>query len=179
MENDKIEIPDFLKELSVQMNEDPRRATGNQFWQVRCKRFYVTEKGYNEHHFELIGEEGSFYRSDADEGGEAAQCLWDNHNDYCRAYCDEHTVCDDDSLEEWFVVTYEITKEAHYLPDGVSVVFMQEIEDVVWTGLTESAALYFIKRKQHDYPKLYTYVESAYWSPQFRLLQDWIKSLTK
>jgi hypothetical protein len=37
----------------------------------------------------------------------------------------------------------------------------------------------FIERKQHDYPKLYTYAESAYWSPQLRELQDWIKSLTQ
>ena len=64
------------------------------------------------------------------------------------------------------------------LPKGVNRCFVQEAEEIVTTHLTEFGALKFIKRKQHDYPKLYTYVESAYWSPQLRELQDWIIGLT-
>lgn len=64
------------------------------------------------------------------------------------------------------------------LPDDIKKFHMQEIEEVVSTHLTQHEAEWFIKRKQHDYPKLYTYVESAYWSPQLRELQDWVKSLT-
>ena len=63
-------------------------------------------------------------------------------------------------------------------PDAYRVIHLQELYKIVWTGLTEYAANQFINRKQHDYPDLYTYVESAYWSPQLVELQEWIKSLT-
>ena len=64
-------------------------------------------------------------------------------------------------------------------PPDVKKLYMQEIEEVVSTHLTEHDANWFISRKQHDYPPLYTYVVSAYWSPQLRELQDWIIGLTK
>ena len=94
------EIPDFLLEMSEQMNSQPNRCTSHPLWQVRCKRYLITA---------------------------------------------EET---------------------------------EETEEIVTTHLTEADANWFIQRKQHDYPKLYTYVESAYWSPQLRELEDWIKQLT-
>ena len=45
--------------------------------------------------------------------------------------------------------------------------------------LTEEDANWFIKRKQHDYPKLYTYVESLCFCPQMIELRGWIKSLSQ
>ena len=77
-----------------------------------------------------------------------------------------------DFLESFDIEIYD------ELPKGVNKLFVQETEEIVTTHLTEADALWFIKRKQHDYPKLYTYVESAYWSPQLKQLQDWIISLT-
>lgn len=38
------EVPEFLIELSKQMNSDPKRCTSHPFWQVRNKEYLVTEK---------------------------------------------------------------------------------------------------------------------------------------
>ncbi|MDB4326374.1 ead/Ea22-like family protein, partial [bacterium] len=49
---------------------------------------------------------------------------------------------------------------------------------VVKACLTEADANWFIKRKQHDYGKLYTYVYSMCYCPQMIELREWIISLT-
>lgn len=165
----EIEIPDFLLEMSKQMAEQPSRCTSHPFWQVRCKRFVVTEKGYNEHHFVLCDDEGEFFRSDTDHCPNEA--LFERHEAFCRAWAETNEV---DFLEN-----YSFSEWDEELPDGVKMLYVQEVEEVVSTHLTQHDAEGFIKRKQHDYPPLYTWVESAYWSPQFKQLQDWIISLTK
>jgi hypothetical protein len=58
-------------------------------------------------------------------------------------------------------------------------IHLQETEEVVKTCLTEADANWFIQRKQHDYPKLYTYAESMCFCPQMIELRNWIMSLTK
>ena len=168
----KTEVPDFLIELSKQMNSDPNNATAHPFWQVRCKRYVPTADGCSEHHYVLHNEDEDevFYRSDTDSLSDL------------EAYFAEH-------YSAWVVYAVDWNDSnllAKALEDGdfegipfeVSKIPMQEVEEVVSTHLTKSAADRFIARKQHDYPPLYTYTESAYWSPQFRELQDWIKSLT-
>ena len=186
----KTEIPAFLVEMSKQMNSDPSRFTSHPFWQVRCKRYLVTEGGYNESHWEIIDEEGAtLYHSENDESYkdlfehlfkyEAGWLVnWFNYE------CDREVECvageiDDDLFGELYD-EFEDKFDPDYmnLPDEIKKLHMQEVEQVVTTHMTQADAEWFIKRKQHDYPKLYTYVESAYWSPQFKELQDWIKSLT-
>jgi len=163
-----IEIPDFLLEMSKQMSEQPNRSTAHPFWQVRCKRYIITEAGYDEHHWELIDEEfGVIYRSDSDE--DCNTILLERYPEFCSRW---KKLNGDYFLEE-FEVDYD------GLPRGVTKVYLQEIEEIVTTHLTEHDANWFIRRKQHDYPKLYTYVESAYWSPQLKQLQDWVISLTE
>ena len=54
----KADIPQFLIELSKQMNSDPSRGTSHPFWQVRHKDYLITEEGYNEHHWELVDGDG-------------------------------------------------------------------------------------------------------------------------
>ena len=53
------EIPDFLIELSKQMNTNPNRCTAHPFWQVRHKDYIATAEGYNEHHFEIYYDQES------------------------------------------------------------------------------------------------------------------------
>ena len=166
MDTAKIEIPEFLTEMSKQMHMQPNRATADPIWQVRCKRYIVTAPGYNESHWILCDDDGEFYRSDIDNGMRAAEYFKDNY-------------------EGWFTEKLQEIKEDELfdydfedLPDGVSRISVQETEVVVSMHLTEEDANWFIKRKQHDYPKLYTYVESAYWSPQIKELRAWILSLT-
>lgn len=161
----KVEIPDFILEMSEQMKKQPNRATAHPYWQVRCKRFEVTEEGYNDHHWVLVDEDGEFFRSDRDCVCEA---LRERHPEWCRSI--------EDTTGEAFDETLDI--DFGELPDGVNKVFVQEVEQVVTTHLTEHDAKGFIERCQHNYPPLYTYVESAYWSPQIRQLQDWIIALT-
>jgi len=86
-------------------------------------------------------------------------------------------VGEEESFHEYFNFS-EHKASFEDFPDGYKVIHLQEIEKIVWTGLTEQAANQFVNRKQHNYPDLYTYVESAYWSPQLVELQEWIKGLT-
>lgn len=63
--------------------------------------------------------------------------------------------------------------------EGFRLIWVEEYEDVVMGAfLTEQDANWFINRKQHDYPKLYTYVTSMYFSVQMKELRAWIKGLT-
>jgi len=179
----KIEIPDFLLELSQQMNSDPNRCTSHPFWQVRCKRYLPTADGCNEHHYVLFdrSNDGAFYRSDIGDFGDCMSYLMEWHEEWAKEWAITSMRYRIDSpretVHEFF---YDKFTDVYIdeLPECIDKVPMQEAEEVVATHLTQAAAEQFIARKQHDYPPLYTYVESAYWSPQLRELQDWIKSLT-
>lgn len=174
------DLPDFLLEMSQRMNTDDSRCTSHPFWQVRCKRYLVTAEGYNQHHWEIVGEDGIVFRSDIEDMHDLAEYLKEHHSAYFDRVVEDYRDGDDKDPDvsdiEEFVYAFDIDYED--LPEGLTRVFVQEVEEVVWTGLTHDGAEAFIKRKQHDYPPLYTYVESAYWSPELRQLQDWIKSLT-
>jgi hypothetical protein len=170
---EQASLPEFLLEMSRQMREQPSRATAHPFWQVRCKRYLPTEQGYNESHYEVEGDEGPVYSSNTPLSG-LAEYLLEHHESWCRAWASENHEDDadyTDAVSNWIDPEYD-------LPAELTLVYVQEIEEVVTTHLTQAGAEAFIKRKQHDYPKLYTYVESAYWSPQLRELQDWIIGLT-
>ena len=168
--NKKIEIPDFLVELSKQMNSDPVRCTSHPFWQVRCKRLIPTSEEHGDGRFEIIHDCESIFYSELSGDDDFIDYMAENFPDWVNNLKRNQQVEDfEDLYIDWDFLN---------LPSGVDKVYLQEIEQVVWTGLTQSAAEQFIARKQHDYPKLYTWVESAYWSPQLRELQDWIKGLT-
>lgn len=174
----KVEIPDFIIELSKQLNEQPSRSTAHPFYQVRCKRPYVTMEGYDSKYFEIYDEDSVVFTSNWKDAGckesDFSNYLIENHQDWLSDTFEDVEVIDVDFLLENFNFD-----ECDNLPDGLTKIWVQEIEDVVSTHLTLDEAEAFIKRKQHDYPKLYTYAESAYWSPQLRHLQDWLKELTK
>lgn len=172
-----MEIPDFILELSRKLNEQPSRATAHPFYQVRCKRPYVTMEGYDSEYFEVVSDGGVVFSSD-----------WKNHD--CKdEHLAEYLI---ENYYEWLCDTFEGVEvidvdfllenydfdECENLPDELTKIWIQQVEEVVSTHLTLDAAEAFIKRKQHDYPKLYTYAESAYWSPELRQLQDWLKQLT-
>lgn len=173
-----IEIPEFLIELSRQINDQPNRSTSHPFYQVRCKRPYVTAEGYNYEYFEVYSDDGvaftSNYKISGCKESDFAEYLIENHYQWL---CD--TFEDIEVIDVDFVLENFDFEGCENLPDGLTKIWIQEVEEVVSTHLTLDAAEQFIKRKQHDYPKLYTYAESAYWSPQLRELQDWIKSLTQ
>lgn len=165
-------IPEWLMEMSEQMRTQDNRGTSHPFFQVRRKRYIVTEQGYNEFGYELCNDDGVIYRSYAAEEDDLEKLLIEDYPEFCeqwRINQGEETV--DDAIS-----SFDPTEDD--LPEGVRLVYVQETEEIVSTHLTEIGARQFIRRKQHDYPKLYTYAESAYWSPQLRQLQDWIISLS-
>lgn len=176
------EIPEFLIKLSKQMNSDPKRMTAHPLWQVRTTEFIVTEQGYNEHHWEVIDDEcGVVYRSDNGDLCELAKFLEDDYPDYFSGVIDDYRDGEEPDFDvseiDEFVSAFDIDFED--LPDGLNRIYVQEVERVLSTHLTEADAEWFINRCSHHYStKLYTYVESAYWAPELRELQDWIKSLT-
>lgn len=164
----KAEIPEFILEMSKQMTEQPNRSTSHPYWQVRCKKYVVTAEGYNEHHWVLVDEDGEFFRSDIQTDEEMRELFWERHEEFCEEFIA--------SREESFD-SFDI--EYDDLPNNVTKVYVQEVEEVVSTHFTEHDAKWFINRTQHNHSPLYTYVESAYWSPQIKQLQDWIISLTE
>jgi len=165
-------IPEFLLEMSQQMRTQDNRGTSHPFFQVRCKRYIVTEQGYNEAGYELINDNGVVYKSYAADEEDLEQLLLEDYPEFCEQWrSDQGDETVEDSISSF-------NPEEDDLPDGLTLVYVQESEEIVSTHLTEAGARQFISRKQHDYPKLYTYAESAYWSPQLRQLQDWIISLS-
>lgn len=167
----KTEIPAFLLEMSKQMREQDNRCTSHPFWQVRCKRYIPTEEGYSNVGYELVTDDGDVvYRSYRAEEDELETLLLEDYREHF-----EPALFDEESPED-AVACFDPTNDE--LPNGLRLVYVREAEEVVSTHLTEADAMWFIRRKQHDYPPLYTRVESACWAPQLRELQDWIISLT-
>jgi hypothetical protein len=181
-----MHIPKFLLEMSKQMHKQSNRSTSDPFWQVRCKRYMVTEEGYNEHHWELHAEDSDgcpiFSTAPHYDNVAASEGFEENNKKWCSDWIaeniDDECVGEDSEFTDFFDFdTHKNTGEEW--PEGYRVIHMQEYEDIVSTHLTEVDAKWFIGRKQHDYPKLYTYVASAFWSPQIKELRAWILSLNK
>lgn len=180
----KIEVPAFLLEMSQQMHSQDNRCTADPIWQVRCKRFRPTDRNYSDR-FHVVDRENDFSLvADSFLGDINEQIV--NYLDWDE---DDLPVC----LEKWVdkrcaglsngqekidYFTENFDSDSDEL-DGVETVWVEEYEDVVKSCLTEADALAFIARKQHDYPKLYTYVESMVFCPQMIELRNWIMSLTK
>lgn len=186
----QVEIPDFVMEMSKQINEQDNRCTSDPIYQVRCKRFLITKEGYNEHHIEVIDtDEGRvIYRSDIDED---FRCIFDhlleNHSDHLCEWLEfetgnEYTV-EEDSKESEIEGAYQAFSdnydgEIFDFPYGMERMAVQEVEEVVSTHFALADAEAFIKRKQHDYPPLYTYAASMCFSWNMIELRKWIMSLT-
>jgi len=180
-----MEIPKFLIEMSEQMNNEDVRATSDPVWQVRCKRTRPTDSDYSDT-FQLMDRENDYSLVATNK-----EC--GSINQQIVNYLD----CDPDDLpvifESWvdsqdgestsgenkikyFLNCFDCETDAL---DGIDLIWVEEYEDIVKGAfLTEEDANWFIKRKQHDYPKLYTYVESLCFCPQMIELRSWIKSLS-
>lgn len=186
----QIEIPAFLLEMSQQMHQQSNRCTAEPIWQVRCKRYLITEEGYDEHHWEIVDTDGgtALYRSDKSDMKQAlAEWLAENDHQWCSNWLfdnDIDEVCHDVShtfdevFIEAFIDKFNLESDHDQLPDPLKKFHLQETEEVIRSCLTEADARAFIARKQHDYPKLYTYVESMVFCPQMIQLRHWIMSLT-
>jgi hypothetical protein len=179
----QIEIPSFLLEMSKQMHEQDNRCTAEPIFQVRCKRYLVTAADYNEHHWEIIDDEGStLYHSEVCDKQWLAEWLVDYESDWCSKWfieqCEDEQCDESDGVVFAFCDLFDVEDNYDELPDSLMKIHLQETEEIVKTCLTVADANWFIQRKQHDYPKLYTYAASMYQCPQMIELRNWIMSLT-
>ncbi|WP_027697209.1 hypothetical protein [Vibrio litoralis] len=177
-----VEIPDFLIEMSNQINTQSNRMTADPLFEVRYKTSLITEEGYNESHFEIVDcEDGiTLYHSKSSDNYNAlAEHLLESHEKWCMEWCDEEAGIEFSGNS--FIADFNDNYDCHGwmdLPEGIKKLHMQEIEVTVNSHFTEAAAQAFIDRKQHDYPKLYIYAISMCFCYPMIELRNWIKSLT-
>jgi hypothetical protein len=177
-------IPAFLIEMSKQMHEQDNRITAEPIWQVRCKRFRPTAQGYSDI-FHILDTENDYglvanSSSDININQQIVNYLYCDPDDLpivLESWVDgECELTDGQEKIDYFLENFDIDIDEI---DGFDVIWVEEYEDIVKSAfLTEVDANWFIQRKQHDYPKLYTYVVSMYLCPQMIELRNWILSLT-
>ena len=180
-----MNIPEFLIEMSEQMNNEDSRYTADPIWQVRCKRTRATSSEYTDI-FEFVENDDYTVAARSNCGEDVNQQIVNylncDSNDLpavLEEWVDERTdlgqMADGEEKIDYFIESFDPYYDEL---DGFSTVWVEEYEDVVMGAfLTEQDANWFINRKQHDYPKLYTYVTSLYFAPQMKELRNWIKSI--
>lgn len=179
------ELPDFLIEMSKQINSQNNRMTADPLFEVRYKASLVTESGYNESHFEIFCDEGyTLYHSEKSKNyDELAEYLFEYENEWCVSFMEDigEEMDDNDYLTDSDFCQFfndEFNPDLHDLPSEMKKLHMQEIEVTVNSHFTEADAQAFINRKQHDYPKLYIYAVSLCYCENMTKLRNWIKSIS-
>jgi len=176
-----MKAPKFLIEMSEQMNTEDVRCTAEPIWMVCYDKWLTCADDRGDKTILLLCDNGDNYlECDDDDYTPIFDYLKEYHEEWCmKLITDSDEEEDDiDELSTWFdpddMYNYS-------LPDGLTIekLDMQKERTIVKACLTEEDARYFIQRKQHDYAKLYTYVESMIYCPQMIELRAWIKSLTK
>ena len=178
-----IEIPDFLLEMSEQMNNQNNRMTADPLFEVRHKSYLVTEDGINDCHWELRhSEDEGFPTFSTRKGFKVLDNdifdFYEKNEDWCNEWLTaEEWGNNVDTFAEHF--DFEYFKENGWAewPEDYTIYHMQEIEVTVNSHFTEVGAQQFIDRKQHDYPELYIYAISLCYVEQMTELRNWIKAL--
>ena len=184
--NDDIilkQLPDFLLEMSKQMNVEDVRSTSCPIWLVCYDKEHAVPEGYGEYR-QWIDSENDYHVICSGYDTKLFEAyIKENHQSFIGKFVEMH--------KEWYDVGEGLSDgdyfdqnfcgdlfDAEDLPDGIEIFDMKKEREVVKACLTQNDADWFIKRKQHDYPKLYTYVDSMVFCPQMIELREWIKSLT-
>lgn len=176
----KAEIPDFLIEMSKQINSQNNRMTADPLFEVRYKTHLITQEDYNESHWEIFCEDGHtlYHSKKSDDFGVLAEYLFDYDQDWCEQWFSFNDIdfkFSESSFIHFFTDLFD--HDLDDLPDGIKKLHLQEIEVTVNAHFTEVDAQAFIDRKQHDYPKLYIYAISLYFCENMTKLRNWIKEL--
>jgi len=173
-----MKVPEFLTEMSEQMNNEDVRCTAEPIWTVCYDKWLTCADDRGDKVILLLCDAGEYFEYDDTDYTELFEYLKEYHPVWCMKLineCDEEED-DIDELSNYFDPD-DIFIE---LPVDMTIekIAMQKERTIVKSCLTEEDARYFIKRKQHDYARLYTYVESMIFCPQMIELRAWIKSLT-
>ena len=177
-----MKIPKFLIEMSEQMNNEDNRCTADPIWMVYHDNWLTCADDRGDKEILLLQDGDHHMECDDGDHIEISKYLIEHYNDWCLDYikssCEEADGVDIiDELESY------LNLEGYYLyslPADVTIekLCMQKEMKVINSHLTLEGANQFIARKQHDYPKLYTYVYSMYYCNQMKELRQWIKSLS-
>ena len=176
------DIPEFLIEMSKNMNIQDNRTTADPIWMVCFDEPHVCPEGYDEY-YEVLETENDYKSIYSSKGGAdnsgANLYLWENYKEWCEQWVLDRSFSDDFERlgEEGFFMENYCFSEDEY-PDCVDRFYMATTMKVVKACLTESDAKAFIARKQHDYVKLYTYVYSMCYCPEMIALRGWIMGIT-
>lgn len=169
----KTEIPDFLIKMSRQINTQNNRITRDPIFVVCYDEKLTTAQGYQEDGSEWVGEDG--YICDGDDKEALLSHLKEHHQDWFDSFAEQLDLDEDEEVD----CDLDFDPEFCDLPEDITRWFYQKVRRPIKYCLTETDANAFIARKQHDYPELYTYVESMVFCPQMIQLREWIMSLTK
>jgi replicative superfamily II helicase len=170
----KTEIPEFLIEMSKQMKEQDNRITADPIWTVCYDEWLTCADGRGDKTIVLVTSDDEF---DEFEFEEFQEYIDEKHKEDENLF---KKLLDDNEIEkpsDYIEDLFDVKLYSDDFPFEVEVVEMQKTRKTIKSCLTESDANAFIKRKQHDYPKLYTYVESMVFCPQMIELRNWIKGL--
>jgi hypothetical protein len=180
-------IPDFLLEMSKQMHQQDNRATSHPVWVV-CYDDYITCADGRGDHVELIDATGRLecpvlYTDRDCDATELVEHIQEYYPEQFNAWYEANKVewpdRDAASIAEHIDDAYAYVCDLGIDDRYIERIEVQRVVREVTCCLTEADANAFIKRKQHDYSKLYTYVKSMVFCPQMIELREWILSLTE
>lgn len=168
------EIPAFLLEMSREINTQDNCMTSEPIITVCYDERLTTSEGYQEDGSKWCGEDGVIC-----DGGDTEALLRhidDEYGHWFDQFCIDREINQDDEDSFDQAIGY-FDPDFDDLPDDISRWFYQNTRKTVKYCLTRSDAEAFIGRQQHNYPKLYTYVDSMHSCPQMIELRNWIMSL--
>jgi hypothetical protein len=171
-----IEIPNFLLKMSKEINSQDNCMTSEPIITVCHDERLTTAEGYQEEGSEWCGEDG--FICNGPETEELLKHIVDEFGPWFDQFCIDREINQDDEDSFDQAMDY-FDPEYDDLPDDISKWFYQNTRKTVKYCLTRSDAEAFIARHQHNYPKLYTYVESMHSCPEMIELRNWIMSLSK
>lgn len=149
----KETFDEFIQRLKYSYSEKGCCATSHPVFQVREKyKEWGIGDDYNNDGWAYILDDCQFFSK-----SEFIQHLSDNFDLSSEEAGQLNNLLPDDLLEA----------SKKYVEGGF-ICNYRIIERVIGSHFTIEAAEAFIKRKQHDYQKLFVYVESAYWCWEFK-----------
>lgn len=167
----KIEIPAFLLEMSKEINTQDNCMTSEPIITVCHDERLTTAEGYQEDGSKWCDEDGVIC------DGEDSEALIEHLSEYYPEWLETFTQSHGVEMDDHEEIVSCFDADFDDLPDDISRWFYQNTRKTVKYCLTRSDAETFIERQQHNYPKLYTYVESMHSCPQMIELRNWIMSL--
>ncbi|HHZ97427.1 MAG TPA: hypothetical protein EYN67_18235 [Flavobacteriales bacterium] len=171
--------------MSKQLKEQDNRCTADPIYMVCYDKWLTCADDRGDKEIWLINDDEY---TECDNESEVLTYLHEHHcdwiNDIKIEKYEDDCLCDDYDSFDHYVESDDfelnLETEEYEWPGvfGIERIRMQKEMTVVNSHLTEEGAKQFIKRKHHDYSKLYIYAYSMYFCNQMKELRNWIMTLT-